>query len=110
MDAFAGELLEKPLPPRAELMPGRRHVQIVFGEEGGARKFATFMMCLADRVRTERGRSARTRRKRAKIIGRRCGSGSIACPARWRRVNLDRAATISGLFTMNWRHCPKAKY
>ena len=59
MDAFAGRLLEKPLPPRAELMQMAATFKSSSAKNDGARKFATFMACLTDRLH-ERSLSAET--------------------------------------------------
>ena len=62
MDAFAGKLLEKPLPPRAELMQAAAMFKSSSAKNDGARKFATFMMCLTDRLH-ERALSTETPQK-----------------------------------------------
>ncbi|WP_349319370.1 DNA polymerase III subunit delta' [Asticcacaulis sp. MM231] len=59
MDSFAGRLLEKPLPPRAELMQMAATFKSSSAKNDGARKFATFMACLTDRLH-ERSLSAET--------------------------------------------------
>ncbi len=59
IDAFAGSLLAKPLPPRADLMPMAAQFKASTAKNDGARKFAAFIECLADRVH-ERVLSAET--------------------------------------------------
>ncbi|MFT4075698.1 MAG: DNA polymerase III subunit delta' [Asticcacaulis sp.] len=59
MDAFAGRLLEKPLPPRAELMQAAASFKSSSAKNDGARKFASFINCLTDRIH-ERTLSAAT--------------------------------------------------
>jgi DNA polymerase-3 subunit delta' len=59
MDALAGRLLEKPLPPRQDLMTVASTFKSSSAKNDGARKFATFMACLTDRIH-ERALSADT--------------------------------------------------
>lgn len=59
MDAFAGRLLEKPLPPRAELMQAAATFKSSSAKNDGAKKFAIFITCLTDRLH-ERSLSAET--------------------------------------------------
>ncbi len=74
MDAFAGQLLARPLPPRAELMQAAASFKASNAKNDGARKFATFMACLTDRLH-ERSLSAETPQ-----------SGQIAAQL-WARLN-----------------------
>ncbi|MDI7774497.1 DNA polymerase III subunit delta' [Asticcacaulis sp. EMRT-3] len=62
LDAFAGRLLEKPLPPRAELMTAAASFKASSAKNDGAKKFATFMACLTDRLH-EQALSAETPQK-----------------------------------------------
>ncbi|MDV6329377.1 DNA polymerase III subunit delta' [Asticcacaulis sp. 201] len=62
MDAFAGRLLERPLPPRAELMQAAAMFKSSSAKNDGAKKFATFMACLTDRLH-DRSLSAETSQK-----------------------------------------------
>jgi len=59
MDTFAGRLLEKPLPPRAELMQAAASFKASSVKNDGAKKFASFITCLTDRIH-ERTLSAET--------------------------------------------------
>ena len=59
MDALAGRLLSRPLPPRPELMAVAATFKSSSAKNDGARKFATFMACLTDRLH-DRALSAET--------------------------------------------------
>lgn len=59
MDSFAGKLLERPLPSRPELMAAAAMFKTSNSKNDGAKKFATFMACLTDRLH-ERALSAET--------------------------------------------------
>ena len=59
MDSLAGRMLELPAPPRQELMQSAAMFKASNAKNDGARKFATFMMCLTDRLH-ERSLSAAT--------------------------------------------------
>ncbi len=59
MDSFAGRLLARPLPARAELMAAAAMFKSSSAKNDGARKFATFMACLTDRLH-DRALSAET--------------------------------------------------
>ncbi len=59
IDAFAGQLLSAQKPPRPELMSMAATFKSNSAKADGARKFATFIACLSDRVH-ERSLSADT--------------------------------------------------
>ncbi|MGA9658947.1 MAG: DNA polymerase III subunit delta' [Asticcacaulis sp.] len=59
MDALAGRLLSTPMPARTELMQMAAMFKSSSAKNDGAKKFATFMACLNDRLH-ERALSAET--------------------------------------------------
>ncbi len=59
MDAFAGRLLSGSPPPRPDLIQAAAQFKASSAKNDGARKFATFLACLTDRLH-ERALSAET--------------------------------------------------
>lgn len=59
LDAFAGQLLSPEKPPRSQLQAMATQFKSSSAKNDGARKFATFIACLTDRVH-ERSLSAET--------------------------------------------------
>ncbi len=59
MDAFAGQLLSHPKPPRGDLAAMATLFKSSSAKSDGARKFATFIACLSDRIQA-RALSAET--------------------------------------------------
>jgi len=62
LDALAERLLNRPLPPRAELILAANGFKGNSAKVNGAQKFATFVECLTDRIH-ERSLSAETPRE-----------------------------------------------
>lgn len=87
MDALAGRMLERPPPPRPELMQAAAQFKASNAKNDGAKKFATFMMCLTDRLH-ERALSAETSQKGQSVA--QLWSKLQNAPAEVESVNLDR--------------------
>ena len=87
MDVLAGRLLEKPPMPRPEAMAAATMFKSSSSKNDGAKKFATFMACLADRLH-EKALSAETSQK-GQTVARLWSKMSLAV-GEVESVNLDR--------------------
>ncbi len=88
LDAFAGRLMEIPPPPRDELSAAAAMFKANSAKNDGARKFATFMTCLEDRLH-ERALSAGTPQK-GQAIAQTWSRLNVAI-AETEGLNLDRS-------------------
>ncbi|EGF90572.1 DNA polymerase III, delta' subunit [Asticcacaulis biprosthecium C19] len=87
MDSLAGRMLKTARPPRQELMAAAALFKSSSAKNDGARKFATFIMCLCDRLQ-DRALGAETSQKGQSVA--KLWSRLQNAPAEAESVNLDR--------------------
>ncbi|ESQ75465.1 DNA polymerase III subunit delta' [Asticcacaulis sp. AC402] len=87
MDSLAGRMMEGTKPPRQELMAAAAMFKASNAKSDGARKFATFVMCLCDRMQ-DGALGAETSQKGQSIA--KLWSKLQNAPAEVESINLDR--------------------